>query len=299
MWAHRHYTLFSGTVDILWVLQTEERPAKAARSFDNWELYKFQNPPVRILELSFFPSFSPYCVFLKSCVWWPHCEGDKSFDINHCVKVKGIQSSAQEEEPLIACFAPALPSSVLQIKQQLLHAAEQLSMCARFSRTCVCESLFTCAVVCVHLCLIVKISLCQEPQMHISSVAGREELEFLLISDGQTQGSLHLKHHCFCQGPRVQSRRAEQLWSAVLCFFFFHTESHWGTWVCVWDAGMHGANPPLSSNAWTVSKTLLLLLLPSMLIRRGLGWGVCVRCVCFCEGVGVHRCNSRLTSQHS
>lgn len=131
-------------------------------------------------------------------------------------------------------------------------------------------------------------SLCQDPQMRISAAAGQEELEFLLISDGQTQGSLRLKHHCFCQGPRVQSRRAEQLWSAVLCYFF-HTESHWGTCVCVWDAGMHGVNPPLSSNAWTVSKTLLLLLLPSMLIRCGLGWGVW----------GVHKCNSRLTSQDS
>lgn len=110
MWAHRHYTLFSGTVDILWVLQTEGRPAKAARSFDNWELYKFPNPHRRIL------SFFPLLCILKSCVWRPHCEGDKSFDINHFVKVKGIQSSAQEEEPLIACFAPALLSSVLQIK---------------------------------------------------------------------------------------------------------------------------------------------------------------------------------------
>jgi len=118
MWAHRHYTLFSGTVDILRVLQTEGRPAKAARSFDNWELYKFPNPRRRIL--SFFPPFPLLCV-LKSCVWKPHCEGDKSFDINLCVKVKGIQSSAQEEKPLINCFAPALPRCVLQIKQQFLH----------------------------------------------------------------------------------------------------------------------------------------------------------------------------------
>lgn len=134
MWAHRHYTLFSATVDILWVLQTEGRSAKAARSFDNWELYKFQNPHRRIL--SFSPPFPLLCV-LKSCVWRPHCEGDKSSDINHCVKVKGIQSSAQEEEPLIACFAPALQSGVLQIKQQLLHTAEHLSACARASCACV------------------------------------------------------------------------------------------------------------------------------------------------------------------
>lgn len=78
--------------------------------------------------------------------------------------------------------------------------------------------------------------------------------------------------------------------SAVLFIYFFPpTESHRGTCVCVWDAGMHGANPPLSSNAWTVSKTLLLLLFLSMLIRRGLGVGV----------RWVHRCNSRLTSQDS
>ena len=211
-------------------------------------------------------------------MWRPHCEGDKSFDINHCVKVKGIQSSAQEEESLIACFAPALPSSVLQIKKQLLHTAEHLSVCARISYMRVCVYLFTCAIVRVHLCLIVKINLLgagvrihrQAYQLQL----GRKKQEFLLISDGQTWSSLHLKHHCFCQGPWVQSRRAEQLWSAVLCYFF-PTESHCGTCVCVWNAGMHGANPPLSSNAWTVSKTLLLLLLPSMLIRRGLGCGAC------------------------
>ncbi len=70
---------------------------------------------------------------------------------------------------------------------------------------------------------------------------------------------------------------AEQAgWAALISsvvVFFFHTGSHRGTCVCVWDAGMHGANPPLSGNAWTVSKTLLLLLLPSMLIRCGLWWG--------------------------
>lgn len=85
---------------------------------------------------------------------------------------------------------------------------------------------------------------------------------------------------------------AEQAsWAALIrsVVLFFFTVNHTGELVCVWDAGMHGANPPLSSNAWTVSKTLLLLLLPSMLIRRGLGWGVW----------GLHRCNSRLTSQDS
>lgn len=144
MWAHRHYTLFSGTADILWVLQTEEMLVKAARSFDNWELYKFQNPHRKIL------SFPPcHCVFWKAA-WRPHCEGDKSFDINHCVKVKGIQSSAQEEEPLIACIPPALWSSVLQIKQQLLHTAEPfcVRVCACSSRICACLCLFAYPTVC-------------------------------------------------------------------------------------------------------------------------------------------------------
>lgn len=69
--------------------------------------------------------------------------------------------------------------------------------------------------------------------------------------------------------------------SAVLCFS--PTESHRGTCVRVWDAGMHGANPPLSGNAWTVSKTLLLPLFLSMLIRRGLGW-VCGGCADVIQG---------------
>lgn len=143
MWAHCHYTLFSGTVDSLWVLQTEGRPAKAAR-FDNWELYKFPNPRRRIL--SFFPPFFPLCV-LKSCSQRPHCEGDKSFDINLFVKVKGIQSSAQEEDPLIACFAPALLSSVLQIKQQCLHT-QSICLCAYAPQTCgFCLPLITAASV--------------------------------------------------------------------------------------------------------------------------------------------------------
>lgn len=70
-----------------------------------------------------------------------------------------------------------------------------------------------------HLCLIVKTNkqkkllrnLCRDLWTSISAADGQEGLEFLLISDGQTQGSLHLKHHCFCQGPRVQSKWAEQL----------------------------------------------------------------------------------------
>lgn len=180
--------------------------------------------------------------FEKLCVKAPLRRWHKSFDINHCVKVKGIQSSAQEEEPVIACFAPALLGSVLQIKQQLLHTAEHLSVCAWLSCTCLCVCVFVYMCLCV--CSLVSYcknklvqSLCQDTQTSASATTGQEELEFLLISDGQTQGSLHLKHHCFCQGPRVQSRRAEQLWSAVLCDFFF---SQWITLgnvcVCVWDA---------------------------------------------------------------
>lgn len=72
------------------------------------------------------------CVFFVffEKLWRSHCEGDKSSDINHCIKVKGIQSSAQQEEPLIACLASALLSCVLQIKQQLLRAAARSSLCA-------------------------------------------------------------------------------------------------------------------------------------------------------------------------
>lgn len=84
---------------------------------------------------------------------------------------------------------------------------------------------------------------------------------------------------------------AEQAgWAALISsvVLFFFPLNHTGERVCVWDAGMHGANPPLSGNAWTASKTLLLLLLLSMLIRHGL------RCM---GGGGLHRCNSRLTSQ--
>lgn len=169
-------------------------------------------------------------------------------------------------------------------------------MCAHSSCSCVHVSLFTCGCPRMSYCENKQTkkllwNLCRDLWTSISAADGQEGLEFLLISDGQTQGSLHLKHHCFCQGPRVQSKWAEQLWSAVLCylFIFFPPLNHTGEHVCVWDAGMHGANPPLSSNAWTVSKTLLLLLFLSMLIRRGLGVGV----------RWVHRCNSRLTSQDS
>lgn len=80
-----------------------KRPAKTARSFDNWELYKFRKSSQEDLKFFFYPpllhffplSASPIVRLLKSRVRRSHCEGDKSFDINHCVKVKGIQSSAQ------------------------------------------------------------------------------------------------------------------------------------------------------------------------------------------------------------
>lgn len=261
MWAHRHYTLFSGTADSLWVLQTEGRPAKAAR-FDNWELYKF--PKSSQEDLKFFSLLFSHCVFLKSCVQRPHCEGDKSFDINLLVKVKGIQSSAQEEEPLIACFAPALLSSVLQIKQQRLHTQ---SICLwilfAFDYSCLLLMFYCAQNKLVWL-------LCQELRTSASAMRSF----FLLICDGQTRGFLHLKHHCFCQEPQSKAGRATLISSIVLCFFFspppLPNKSHGGTcvYVCVWDAGMHGVNPPLSATAWTVGKTLLLLF-PSMLIRRG------------------------------
>lgn len=76
-----------------------------------------------------------------------------------------------------------------------------MSVCVSLSRLCVCVSTG-------------GLKACQDAQMHISAAAGQEEAKyflFLLISDGQTEGSLRLEHRCFCQGPSVQSRRAEQL----------------------------------------------------------------------------------------
>lgn len=66
-----------------------KRPAKTARSFDNWELYKFRKSSQEDLKFFFFlfsPSFvffslsaSPIVCLLKSRVRRSHCEGDKSF----------------------------------------------------------------------------------------------------------------------------------------------------------------------------------------------------------------------------
>lgn len=75
------------------------------------------------------------------------------------------------------------------------------------------------------------------------------------------------------RGPKCRAGKLSSSDQQCCVIYLFFSQNHAGELVCVWDAGMHGANPPLSSNAWTVSKTLLLLLLPSMLIRCGLGWG--------------------------
>lgn len=157
----------------------------------------------------------------------------------------------------------------------------------RVVRACVCASSFACVST---LRLIVKVSLCQEPELSAAAGQGR-----VFTNQWWTNSELPASQTSLLLSgaPSAEQAGWAALISSVVLFFFFFfsffTESHWGTCVCVWDAGMHGANPPLSSNAWTVSKTLLLLPLPSMLIRRGLRWGV----------RGVHRCNSRLTSQDS
>lgn len=248
MWAYRHYTLFSGTVGILGVLQTEGRPAKAARSFDNWELYNFPNPHKRVLI--FPPPFPLLCV-LKSYVRRPHCEGDKSFDMNHCVKVQGIQSSAQEEESLIAYFAAALLSSVLQIKYQLLRTAEHLSVVHADHEcvfVCLCwDEPFVCVSTLVYCENKLVCGVSRSTDVHIScSWATRAGV---LMNQWQTNfGLLAARHRRFCQG---------RIWSAVLCCFNLPTESHWGTCVCVCVCVVEMQGCMVPTLPWVVMHELL------------------------------------------
>lgn len=157
----------------------------------------------------------------------------------------------------------------------------------------------------MHLCLHVAVdmghSVCPLTSYKYKLVLGARDVQISCSREGRvftnqwwTNSGLPASQTSLLLSGAPSAEQAS--WAALissvvffLFYFFFRSESRWGTCVCVWDAGMHGANPPLSSNAWTVSKTLLLLLLPSMLIRRGLGWG----------GRGLHRCNSRLRSQGS
>lgn len=141
----------------------------------------------------------------------------------------------------------------------------------------------------MHLCLHVAVdmghSVCPLTSYKYKLVLGARDVQISCSREGRvftnqwwTNSGLPASQTSLLLSGAPSAEQAS--WAALissvvffLFYFFFRSESRWGTCVCVWDAGMHGANPPLSSNAWTVSKTLLLLLLPSMLIRRGLGWG--------------------------